>query len=214
MKFKFLLVFFVLLLVPFYSCSSSQEKNSISQIRYNVFYGEQNGVCIKAYAEEKEFPFVNDGVAGDRENFVIVKVLNQTEKTTVTISYDKQTYTGESSYNAVSNSMDFSFKVKSLPSKKISVLATVLGESTQIDCVSMLKNDTISPIVAIEKVAKQQTDFISSLYSNGDFKAEIYVRLIVEGDYNFYYVGYAQGANKITAFLLDGVTGEIIAGKN
>ena len=69
-------------------------------------------------------------------------------------------------------------------------------------------------VFVLEKVNLQEKDFVSSLYENGTFNAEIYIRLLCVGDYNFYYVGYACGNNKITAFLVDGITGDIIAGKN
>lgn len=213
MKLKFLLVLFVLLLVPFYSCHTSQEQNNISQIRNNVFYGEENGICIKAYSEEKEYPFINDGIANNRENFVIVKVLNFYEDTNLTLQFSGKSYSAKAQYNPTSNSMDCTFLVKSLPNKELVVLAENNGNKTQITCKSLLKSDTISPLTALEKANSQQQEFVSSLYENGTFKAEIYIRLICEGDYNFYYVGYGQGNNKITAFLLDGITGEILAGK-
>ena len=216
MKRKFVFILLIIVCLPMlFSCGyTQQEKNNISQIRYNVFYGEQNGVCVKAFSEEKEYPFINDGIACGRENFVIVKVLNEFNPTKITLSFNGQTYTNQGEYNANTNSIDYSFKVKRLPDKEIVVETETNSTKTQLICKSMLKSDTISPLIALEKVNKEQSDFVSSLYENGEFKAEIYIRLIVENDYNFYYVGYAQGSNKITAFLIDGVSGEILAGKS
>jgi len=130
------------------------------------------------------------------------------------LSFNGQTYASQGEYNANTNSVDYSFKVKRLPDKEIVVETETNSTKNQITCKSMLKSDTITPLTALEKVNKEQSDFVSSLYENGEFKAEIYIRLIVENGYNFYYVGYAQGSNKITAFLIDGVSGEILAGKS
>ena len=66
----------------------------------------------------------------------------------------------------------------------------------------------------LEVVENKEKDFINSLYDNNVFKCEIYIRLLAEGDYNFYYVGFASGNGKITAYLLDACNGKIIAGKN
>ena len=70
----------------------SQEQNNVSQIRHNIFYGEEENVKIKVFSEEKEYPFINDGIANNRENFVIVKVLNEYNDTTITLSYNGQNY--------------------------------------------------------------------------------------------------------------------------
>ena len=215
MKIKFFALFLVMLFIPLFACNNlSEQRSSVSQIRYNIFYGEENGIKIKVFSEEKEYPFINDGIANSRQNFVIVKVLNQYNDTNINLSYNGQNYNAKCQYNAHSNSMDYSFKVKSLPNKEVTVVANTNDTSVSITCKSLLKSDTISPLTALEKVNKAQSEFISTLYQNGEFKAEIYVRLIVESDYNFYYVGFGQGANKITAFLIDGITGEILAGKN
>ncbi len=216
MKIKFLSILFcVTLLIPFYSCNTSkQQSNNVSQLRSNVFYGEQNDIKIKVFAEEKEYPFINDGIANERQNFVTIKVLNNDQLTKVYFSYDKQSYSSTCEYNVYSMSMDCSVKVKSLPAKSILVKVEINNSIIEINCQSQLKSDTISPLNALEKVTAIQQDFISTLYKDGKFNAEIYIRLIVENGYNFYYVGFAQGQNKITAFLLDGKTGEIIAGKN
>jgi len=214
MKIKFLTIILILLCLPFYSChSSNKEENYVSQLRKNVFYGENSDICVKVYSEEREHPFINDAKANPRESFIIVKVLNSDKLTSVKVSYLKQNYSATCQYNIASTSMDCTIKVSSLPANAVFVTVETEESSTRVECLSQLKNNTISPFSALDKVKTQQKDFISSLTNNGTFNAEIYIRLICEGDYNFYYVGFAQGNNKITAFLVDGITGEIIAGK-
>ncbi len=213
---KKLICIFVLLFCLFsFGCSSKASySENVSQIRSDVFYGASTSYSVEVFAEQRETPFINDGVAGSKQSFIIVKVLNQNKPLTVTATYSNNTYTQDASYNPHATSMVATIEVKSLPSESLSITVEKDGSSEQLICTSRLSSDTISPLKALNCVISKEKDFINSISSNGKLNAEIYVRLIAENDNNFYYVGFGQGSNKLTAFLLDGKTGEIIAGKS
>ena len=185
----------------------------ISQLRSDVFVGEGENYSLQIFAEQRETPFINDAVAGEKHNLLTVRVLNCSKPLKVSLYYAKEQLCADAEYNPHAMSMTATFEVSSFPTDKIEV--SVEGEYTEkIECVSKRLADTISPQTALDKVLTEKKDFISSISTNGELKAEIYIRLLVENDCNFYYIGFGQGSNKITAFLLDGKTGEIIAGKD
>ena len=215
MKLKIVILCLIFFCLPLTSCNTKNTSSSnISQIRKDIFYGERENLSVKVYLEEKEQPFINDGIANNRQNCLIIKVFCLSQKTSVSFKINGKAYNLNCTYNNVTNSQDAFTIVKTLPTNSLVITATIDENSYDIECKSKLKSDTISPLTALEKVNLQEKDFVSSLYENGTFNAEIYIRLLCVGDYNFYYVGYACGNNKITAFLVDGITGDIIAGKN
>ena len=65
---------------------------------------------------------------------------------------------------------------------------------------------------AVLCVAENKRELFESMTSNGLFDGEIYVRLLYdEGCY--YYVGIINKAEHISAFLIDGEHGKIVASK-
>ena len=214
MKKLFCVLFAVFCLFAFSSCTSESKYTPyISQLRTDVFVGEGENYSLQIFAEQREIPFINDASAREKHNLLTVRVLNCDKPLKITLTYSNQELSCDAEYNPHAMSMTASFKVTSFPSGKLT--AYIEGEFTeQIECVSKKREDSISPLTALNNVISQRKDFINSISSNGELNAEIYVRLLVEKDSNFYYVGFGLGSNKITAFLLDGKTGEIIAGKD
>lgn len=208
----------LLMLIPFTfacSCKNSQVEQSISQIRSDVFKGKSQNYTAEAYSEEKEFPFINDCHVGDKKTCVVIKIKDcSTLNLNAKIVYSGVSYETALTYNNVSNSLTATVIVSSLP--KNSLILTVISQDGEesITLTSVKRSDTISPIKALKSVENKEKDYINSLYDNNVFKCEIYIRLLAEGDYNFYYVGFANGEGKITAYLLDASDGKIIAGKN
>lgn len=212
---KLICAFFVLIcLFSLGSCTSDAKYTPyISQLRTDVFVGEGENYTLQIFAEQRELPFINDGSAGEKHNLLVVRVLNCSHPLKITLTYSDFNLCADAEYNPHAMSMTASFKVSAFPSERLN--AQIEGEFTeQIECTSKLNADTISPLTALNKVIEEKKDFISSISTKDGLQAEIYIRLLVENDQNFFYVGFGQGSNKITAFLLDGKNGEIIAGKN
>lgn len=196
------------------SCKKDELSSAVSQIRSDIFKGSGEKYSVEIYSEEKEFPFINDRYVGEKKTCLVVKIKDCFEKNlTVTLSYDGKNYSSPLSYLNASNSLTATVLVPKFPVSTIDVTLSNENGNDSFTARSVKKSDAISPLTALKSVSKSEKDFVSSLYVDGVFGCEIYIRLLAEGDYNFYYVGFAQGDNKITAFLLDGQSGEIIAGK-
>lgn len=207
----------LILVLPFiHSCSCKKDRlqSAVSQIRSDIFKGSGKKYSVEIYSEEKEFPFVNDCFVGEKKTCLVVKIKDCFEKNlTVNLSYDGKSYSSKLSYLNVSNSLTATVLVTKHPADSLTVSIFSETENDVFTAYSVKKSDSISPLNALKCVQEKETEFISSLYRNGSYKCEIYIRLLSEGEYNFYYVGFARGEEKITAFLLDGQSGEIIAGK-
>lgn len=212
---KFICIILLVFCLFSFGCSKKNNySQNVSQIRSNVYFGTDQNYSVEVFAEQRENPFINDAVASSKQNYIIVRVLNQSSPLSITAKFSGDTYTQVATYNPHATSMVAQIEVETLPSSSVSIVIEKDETQAEINCQSLLKSDTISPLNALNSVISKEKTFINSISKNGKLNAEIYIRLLAENDNNFYYVGFGQGTNKITAYLLDGKTGEIIAGKN
>ena len=180
----------------------------VSQIRTDIFFGESDEISAFVYAEKRESPFLSDNHTGELKTCLVIRIPLQAEKLSCNVSYLNNSYDCVLTYDNVTSCLTATVQVNKLPDKSISLS---FNDKTLI-LNSMLKSDSITPKQALNHVIKAEQKFVSSLYSGDKFNAEVYIRLLFEGEYNYYYVGFAQ-SDKITAFLLDAKNGEIIAGR-
>jgi hypothetical protein len=73
-----------------------------------------------------------------------------------------------------------------------------------------LPENTLTLNEVLLKVEKSQEVLINSYYSDANFNAEIYARVLVKNDRPFYYIALANGKT-LKAFLVDGLTAEVLA---
>ena len=119
---------------------------------------------------------------------------------------------GEMNYRAVENCYYLSTSGGNISGESIDVALTYGDESTTYSAVSVLYDGVISCEDAVKCVIERDKDLFESLTEDGIFCGEIYVRLLYdEGCY--YYVGVCDRDKKISAYLVDGERGKIIATK-
>ena len=79
---------------------------------------------------------------------------------------------------------------------------------------STLPKNTISYTKALTCLQKSQAELLKTYYdSNGNFNAEITLRVLVKDSHPYWYVGLSN-ANGTKALLLDGLTGKVLAVKD
>jgi hypothetical protein len=82
----------------------------------------------------------------------------------------------------------------------------------KISMTSIVPKNALPPELALEKLEKEQEALIKSFKdSEGNFNAEIYMRILVKDNKPYYYVGFASGKDKLKALLVDGITGKTLA---
>ena len=77
---------------------------------------------------------------------------------------------------------------------------------------SVVPTNTISYEKALDNLYNNQSHLINAYTDkDGNFNAEIYMRVVVKNDKSFWYIGIANGNNNLKALLIDAVTGEVKA---
>lgn len=212
------IILFLLIVISIFTTSYACQKDTlskhVSQCRTDVFMGNSKNYTATIFCEKKETPFVNDSYVGELKNYLIIRIHNlNTQGVNIVIKYQNYTFESETSYDPIITSLTATIPVKKLPTSTITLTVIDENSTESFTLSSMKKDSTITPGQALNSIKHEKPDFIKNLYENGKIKAEVYIRLLVEQDLNFYYVGFATGKDKIDAFLLDGETGKIIAGK-
>lgn len=189
--------------------------SSVSELRRDIFYGESQNYSVKASYGFREKPYVNDGKVGALENALVFKLLNkETDEATYTVvlELDGKTYSADFSRNPMLDSVTATLIVDEFSLKTFTVTVKSAAESEKVTLTSLLPENTIGYEDALSALESEQSELIKSYTdADGNFTAEIYMRVIVKDEKPYYYVGFASGNDKLKALLVDGVTGKTLA---
>ena len=119
---------------------------------------------------------------------------------------------GEMNYQAVTRQYYLSLTAAAFDKSGVEVTLTADGKKETYTALSVKDNNVMSCEKAVECVAEYASELFEGLTANNLFDGEIFVRLLYdEGCY--YYVGVCDKDKHITAFLIDGERGKVIAKK-
>ena len=209
---KFLLFIFtaVFAIVFFSGCKKNVDYlNYISEKRTNIYLYSDDEMEIKIYVSKRESPYSTDGIKGDIGDFTEIFVTLPKNYEEVDISVCN--IQGQMNYKAVKNCYYLSSGVN-IEGDKVSAILTFGGESKEYSLVSVLYDGVITCEDAVKCAIDYDGELFASLTQKDIFMGEIFVRLLYD-DGCYYYVGVCDRNKKITAFLLDGERGNIIATK-
>ncbi len=182
----------------------------ISENRSNVFLYRDDTTEIKIQCVKKEQPFSADGYKG--EVCEIIETFVTLEKNPQELTIGVEGLGGEMNYQAVTRQYTLSFSAAAFEKSSVEVTLTADGNETTYTALSVRHDGVMSCEQAVLCVVDYASELFDGLTQNGLFDGEILVRLLYdEGCY--YYVGVCDKEKKITAFLIDGERGKVIAKK-
>ena len=96
--------------------------------------------------------------------------------------------------------------------KEFIVTISFGGERHEILLKSIVPENTISYLTALDHLYNKQSDLIKAFSDeNKNFNAEIHIRIVVKNEKPYWYVGIASGNERLKAMLIDGFSGELLA---
>ncbi len=183
----------------------------VSELRENVYEGNGETITLKAYYGYREAPFVNDGKIGNCVK-TLTFIINECQDMEISYSLElcflnntiinfEKTHTGKLKAKIELENLDLSnFEVKVIySSKKESITLT-----------SILPDKTLTLNDVLINLENNQAELIQHYTSNSTFNGEIYARIIVKNGAPYWYIAFGDG-NTLKAFLVDGITGEVLA---
>ena len=209
-KFLYLFLSTFLVLILFGGCKKGVNYlDYVSEERSNIYLYSDDEVQIKIHIARRESPYSTDGIRGEMSDFCEIFVTLPKNYDEVDISVGG--IEGQMNYKAVENCYYLSSGA-TITGDKATVTLTYNGESKEYSAVSVLYDGVITCTDAVKCAIDYDTDLFKSLTNRDIFLAEIYVRLLYD-DGCYYYVGVCDRNKKITAYLIDGERGTVIATK-
>ena len=215
---KKVIVFFALILfgvaVLFYGCKKEEPLLPyLSELRENIFEGEDGGLKIKAAYGFNEYPKNFDGKT-EKKRYVLSFTLFGAETSAVEYSvgfnYGGTEYKSAFKYDPAEERLAADFFLDGFSAKSFPVTLSFASERREITLNSIIPEGTANYVEILTALRENQTAFIENLYVDGNFSAEIILRVIVKNGKAYYYVGIAR-ENYLKAFLMDGKTKEVLA---
>lgn len=184
--------------------------NFVSEKRTNVYVYEDDDVSIKINCSYKEQPYSADGIKGEVGG--LCEIFVSLPKNPQELEVDFEGFGGEMNYRAVDNLYYLSFTAEPFTKNSLEIKLTADGKENVYAALTVLYAGVLSCDEAVLCVVEHAGTLFESLTVNGVFDGEIFVRLLYdEGCY--YYVGVCDKQKHVTAFLIDGEHGKVIATK-
>ncbi len=183
----------------------------VSENRSEIYIYKDDDVSLKVYFCDREQPYVSDGYRGELCSLCEVFLELKQNPENVSVSLCGQS--GEMNYQAVENRYYLSFSAEAVHSDGKEVTVTYGGDSN-VYCLNSVKQS--SKVLTAREALKCALEFdaatFQNLTQNNLFNGEILIRLLYD-DGCYYYVGVCDKDKNITAYLVDGESGKILAKK-
>lgn len=184
--------------------------NYISESRSDIFLYRDDTTEIKIQCSKKEQPFAADGYKGELCDLIEIYVT--LAKNPQELEVQVEGLGGEMNYQAVTRQYYLSLSAAAFDKSVVEVTLTADGKAETYTALSVKDGNVMSCEKAVECVAEYASELFEGLTSNGLFDGEIFVRLLYD-DGCYYYVGVCNKDKLVTAFLIDGERGKVIAKK-
>lgn len=195
------------------SCANKTDYYTyVSELRNNVFIGASDTLNIRAYALEKESPYLTDGIPCEKNVRTEVYLTAPSSDKTCAISFsvNGQPIEGEMSYDNVKGEYFFATPISCAELSTIHFTVRYGEETIEISASSVRSEETKSAREILKIVVDSEVELFANMTDKYGFTGEIYMRLLYE-DAPFYYVGVIDRNGNVTAFLLNANTGKILA---
>ena len=210
---KFLILFLTVAASVCFFCGCGKKMNYlnyISEKRSNIYLYSDDEFEIKIHVSEREAPYSTDGIKGDVSGFTEIFV--KLPKNYNEVEIHAADIAGQMNYRSVENCYYLSQSDGNIAGDDVKVTLTFGGECREYTAVSVLYSGVITCEDAVKCAIDHDTELFESLTQKDVFLGEIFVRLLYD-DGCYYYVGVCDRNKKITAFLVDGERGTILATK-
>ncbi len=218
MKKKFIPLFLAIISLTalFVGCKKQEEATlPISELRVNLYQGKTDTTTINASYGYRETPYHADGKISEKTyalTFSCKEHLDDEISYYISFDYNGKNYKAVFQLDHAKNLLKATVPIENFSENTFDITFSHGSENEKITMNSILPENTLSAEDAIKKLREKQPSLLESMKnSEGEFEGEIYQRVIVKNGKSYWYIGLADSAGKIKAFLLDGVSGEPLA---
>ena len=211
---KLLTLLLVCLILPFFGgCTKKVDYFSyVSELRNNVFLYKDDSYSLRVHSSIKESPYLSDGVINQLNTRTEIRLIAPSGEQTYSVFFtlNETEYGGEMSFDNVKSEYYYACPVDVSACTELSI-RLVCGTSENVyTAKSVLTSDTLTPKQTLDLLVEKEQAFFNGLTDKYGFAGEIHLRLLYE-ETPYYYVGVTDRNGNATAFLINAITGQILA---
>ena len=184
----------------------------VSELRSNILTASEKDYSLRAYAVEKEYPYIADGVR--RETSLRAEIYftapSGDRTCSIRFSLNGNDYDGEMSYDNVKSEYFYSVSADLTNTENLVFYIDYGGEKLTLTALTVKKANTLTPRALLTALEENERETFNLLTNDNLFAGEIYLRLICE-DEPYYYVGLITKDGKTRSYLLTADTGKVLA---
>ncbi len=209
---------FILILIVcnlLFSCKKEINYFSyVSELRNNIFLAETEEFSLRIYSIQKESPYKADGIPQETSPRLEVRLIapSGAERYTIYVDVEGKTYGGELSFDNVKTEYFFSCTLDISAYTSLPCRIEYADKTVNLQAQSVLSGKEYTPTQLLQQLQEENIELFSSMTDKYGFCGEIYIRLIYE-DNPYYYIGIIDRDGKVSAFLLNALTGKTLAQK-
>ena len=215
-RFSYALCCILLLLLSFASlCACNQTPvltDYISEYRNNLFLYDGDGFFIKAQNTVREHPYIADGYKGEMTHRaeLFITAPSGTQACQLSFIADGIEHSGDASYDSVKHHFYYSCAADLSTTESLPLRITFDGNKQEITLTSVKNKTLLQPSQLLDTLFREEGELLKPLLHGKEFLGELHIRLLYENA-PYFYVGVVDRSGNITAFLMDGKTGKILA---
>ncbi len=214
MKRKLSILILCITLMLFSGCKTQPTLDKyVSELRSNCYESVDSTLPITAGYGFMESSKNLDGKISQKQYGLVFRLKdNQNENITysVSLNHNGKEYKSTFKLNAVSHTLSAMLPVDNFNVSEFEVVLSYSSTNQVIKMKSTLPEGTISHSKALEYLQKHQGELVNSYYTDGEFCAEICLRVIVKDNHPYWYIGISNDKGT-KALLIDGLSGDVLA---
>ena len=187
-------------------------ENYVSELRSNILLAETETLSLRIYSVHKESPYAADGVPQERSPRTEIYLVAPEGDETCSIAFlvGGKEYGGEMSFDNVRAEYYFYCTLDTSACAEIVCKIQYGATENELTARSVRTENTLSADKILDGLLHAEKPLFDSLTDRYGFAGEIYIRLLFESA-PYYYVGVIDRSGNVTAFLINGETGKILA---
>ena len=214
MKLKLPIFILCFLLMLFSGCKSEPTLDKyVSELRSNCYQSVDSDLNVTAsYGYVEKLPNL-DGKTTQRIYALVLRlkdISNENVTYHVALTFNGKEYKNTFRLNPVTHTLSTIIPVDNFNVSEFNLNISYSSTNQLIKMKSTLPKGTISYSKALLYLQKHQSALVNTYYLNGEFNAEICLRVLVKDNHPYWYVGLSN-AESTKALLIDGLSGEVLA---
>ena len=190
--------------------------NKISELRQDTYTGSAEDLTLTANYGFKESPFIADGKVSDIVYGYTFKlhIIPDEIKRSIEFSDENKNYSAVFELDDLTGEYKAFIEIQKHFGKRFTASLVCGTEVKNVVLTSIVPENCIEYKKALAILTEKQKPLFDAYTVDGEFNAEIYMRIFVKDLKPYWYIAISSGENKLKAMLIDGFTGELLAVKD